>query len=261
MVIWKDKSKWRNLDPRAVRISLCKLTNFPRVGPQSWLFPSNVMGGHVGGRRCDISGSKVQYPEGLWLSRQKCWAKQRNLCNWVNGMLCLEVFRAFTGHVASFLSVINSHGETSKSNNARVPGLCLVYNLQWGALREHGGGCDWNKTHGTKASGAAPFTLWPVHSARFLPWLVLIVWGTGAASWEGSRWSNSCSDTGLIGGTSDISRCVLQSWTGLCFLFSISDCCWAHESPPMNKQIALDPFHNCFWIYPSSILFCTKLLE
>lgn len=44
-------------------------------------------------------------------------------------------------------------------------------------------------------------------------------------------------------------------------LFYFWAAAWAHEFPPMNKQIVLDTFHNCFWIYPSSILFCTKLLE
>lgn len=114
---------------------------------------------------------------------------------------------------------------------------------------------------GTRHAGPKLPPLWAMYSARFSPQSVLITWWSGAASWEGSRWSKSCSETGPKGGTWDISRCVLQSWTGLYFLFLISGCCWAHESPPTDKQIALHTFHNCFWIYPSSVLFCTKLLE
>lgn len=145
------------------------------------------MGGHVGGRRCDISGSKVQYPEWLWLSRQKHWTNQRNLCLWVNGLICLEVSRAHgsiptcdkqpwqdfkvkqrtdvqpVGVAACFWLV--SHSEKidcqGLSKDVHLPSLYQQLSslqqealqlpaLQRGALRECAGGWGWFETCRTK---------------------------------------------------------------------------------------------------------------
>lgn len=72
---------------------------------------------------------------------------------------------------------------------------------------------------GMRHAGPKLPLLWDVYLAQFSPCSILTTWQSGTASWEGSTWSNCCSEHGLKGGKQDISRCFLHSRTGLYFFY------------------------------------------
>lgn len=162
--------------------------------------------------------------------------------------------------MAPFLDVINSHGKTSKPKSADVQpvGVAVCFwlvshsqeidcqglnkdvhllpfiNNSPARSRKYCSSQGFSEVPsenvlvvgvGLRHAGPKLPPPWDIYSAQFSPCSILTTRQSGAAFWEGSVWSNNCSESGPKGGTRDISRCFLHTRTGLYFLFSISGCC------------------------------------